>query len=189
MNCRGVSRRLSAFIDNDLSPGIRQAVEEHLEHCHSCKRRLGEYEAIVTAARDLPSLTLTDGFVERVVKAINSQQETKEVLGAFRYRFTIAGAAFMVTSAAVFFLVGPPSTNVTSTYSGVQDSLMRQSQTAPDFWAHPETKVSSFPVPEGAIPQQAVDSKSTLRNDSTLRIEEYVLPDYQKVKETVDHKF
>ncbi|OGC90287.1 MAG: hypothetical protein A2W25_05945 [candidate division Zixibacteria bacterium RBG_16_53_22] len=143
----------------------------------------------MTAARDLPSLTLTDGFVERVVKAINSQQETKEVLGAFRYRFTIAGAAFMVTSAAVFFLVGPPSTNVTSTYSGVQDSLMRQSQTAPDFWAHPETKVSSFPVPEGAIPQQAVDSKSTLRNDSTLRIEEYVLPDYQKVKETVDHKF
>ena len=188
MNCRGVSRRLSAFIDNDLSPGIRQAVEEHLQHCLSCKRQLGEFEAIVTAARDLPSLKVTDGFGERVVMSINSQQETKEVLGALRYRFTIAGAAFMVTSAAVFFLVGPPSTDVTSTYSDVQDSL-RQSPVTPDFWAHPETKVSSFPVPEGATSQQAIDSKSVLGNDSTVRIEEYVLPDYQRVKETVDRKF
>jgi hypothetical protein len=94
----------------------------------------------------------------------------------------------MVTSAAIFFLVGPPSANVTSTYSGAPDSLMQQIPLAPDFWAHPETKVSSFPVPDGTIPQQVIDNRS-MPDDSTVRIEEYVLPDYQRVTETVDRKF
>jgi anti-sigma factor RsiW len=188
MNCRGVSRRLSAFIDNNLSPGIRLAVEEHLQQCVYCKRQLADYESIVKAAQNLPQLTITDGFGERIIKAVNSRQETQEVLGAFRYRFTIAGVAFMVTSAAVFFLVGPPSTNIKSTYLSAEDSLMQQSPLAPDFWAHPETKVSSFPVPEGTIPQQVTENR-ILSDDSTIQIEEYVLPDYQRVKETVDRKF
>lgn len=188
MNCRGASRRLSAYIDNDLSPGIKQAVDEHLQQCISCKRQLAEYESILMAAQNLPSLTTTDGFDERVIKAVNSKQETQEVLGAIRYRFTIAGAAFVVTSAAIFFLVGPPAVDVTTTYSGTEGMQIDQTQAEPDFWTHPETKVSSFPVPEGAVPRQTLES-NLIPIDSTVRIDEYVLPDYQRVKGTVDRKF
>jgi hypothetical protein len=188
MNCRGVSRRLSAYIDNDLSPGIRQSVEEHLEHCVPCKRQLSEFETILVAAQNLPLLSVTDDFGARVVNAIHSHQETQEVLGALRYRFTIAGVAFMVTSAAVFFLIGPPSTKMTATFSGARDSLMQESIVAPDFYLHPETKVPSFPLPEGNIPQQATGN-DIVPNDSTARIDEFVLPDIQRVKENVSDKF
>jgi hypothetical protein len=188
MNCRGVSRRLSAYIDNDLSPGIKQAVEEHLQQCPGCKRQLSEFKAIVTAARNLPALCVREDFGERVIHAVNSRQETQEVLGAFRYRFTLAGVAFMVTSAAIFFMVGPPSADVSRTFLSAQDSLMRQSPGVPDFYTHPETKVQSFPVPEGPMPQQ-VTGDGVAPADSTARIDEFILPDIEKVKENVNRKF
>jgi hypothetical protein len=163
-------------------------VQEHLQHCIYCKRLLSEIESIVMAAQNLPALAVSDGFGKRVMEAINSRQETKEVLGAIRYRFTIAGVAFAVTSAAVFFLVGPPSTNVSTNYSGAQDSSMRLSPGLPDFYTHPETKVSSFPVPEGTISQQ-VSQESRVLSDSAIRIDEFVLPEIQQVRENVSGKF
>jgi hypothetical protein len=133
-------------------------------------------------------LSISNGFGERVVNIIRSRQKNQEVLGVFRYRFTIAGVAFAVTAAAVFFLVGPSATNIMPTFSSTEDSLTGLSTATPDFWAHPETKVNSFPIPEGANTQETIESVS-IPSDTTIRVEEYVLPEYQRVKETIDRKF
>jgi hypothetical protein len=189
MNCRGVSRRLSAYIDNNLSPGIRQSVEEHLLYCPTCKRKLSEFEAIITAAHNLTPLSVSDSFQQKVIAAINTRQETVEILTNLRYRLTIAGVAFMVTSAGIFFLIGPPSTkNEPTTYTGRQDSLKITSPLAPDFYSHPETKVKSFPIPEGASQGQLSSDENKVPGDS-MRINEFVLPNVQKVNENVNGKF
>ncbi len=36
MNCRGVIRELSNYIDGDLDPLVKQELERHLEHCEDC---------------------------------------------------------------------------------------------------------------------------------------------------------
>lgn len=37
MNCRGVIRELSNFLDGDLDPALRAELERHLEHCDDCR--------------------------------------------------------------------------------------------------------------------------------------------------------
>ena len=36
MNCKGVIRELSNYIDGDLDPVMKQELERHLEHCEDC---------------------------------------------------------------------------------------------------------------------------------------------------------
>lgn len=36
MVCEEVIRRLSSYIDGDLDPALRQALELHLQHCEDC---------------------------------------------------------------------------------------------------------------------------------------------------------
>jgi anti-sigma factor RsiW len=36
LNCKGVIREISNYIDGDLDPVVRQELERHLEHCEDC---------------------------------------------------------------------------------------------------------------------------------------------------------
>ena len=36
MNCKGVIREISNYIDGDLDPVVRQELERHLGHCEDC---------------------------------------------------------------------------------------------------------------------------------------------------------
>ena len=37
MNCKGVIREISNYIDGELDLPVRQELERHLEHCEDCK--------------------------------------------------------------------------------------------------------------------------------------------------------
>lgn len=36
MNCRGVIRDLSNYLDGELDPAVKAELERHLEHCEDC---------------------------------------------------------------------------------------------------------------------------------------------------------
>jgi len=36
LNCKGVIRELSNYIDGDLDPGLKIELERHLGHCEDC---------------------------------------------------------------------------------------------------------------------------------------------------------
>ena len=36
MNCKGVIRELSNYIDGNLDPGLKTELERHLQHCEDC---------------------------------------------------------------------------------------------------------------------------------------------------------
>lgn len=189
MNCRGVSRRLSAFIDDDLSPGIKQAVDEHLACCAKCKRRMGELEAIVKAARELPSLEISQGFSERVIHLVHSKKEPNFIFGAIRYRFVFAGASFVATALVVFFLIGPKTNFIGSASYASKQARSAYNSVTPDFYTNPGLKVDSFPVPESAMKRDLSGLDSLMLADSSSRIDEFVLPEIQKAKENVNVKF
>ena len=37
MNCKGVIREISNYIDGELDLSVKQELERHLEHCEDCK--------------------------------------------------------------------------------------------------------------------------------------------------------
>jgi hypothetical protein len=131
---------------------------------------------------------MSESFEEKILEAIHTRKETHEILSGLRYRLTLAGVAFMVTSAAIFFVVGPPSSSVIKSYSGISNSLVPNSTQAPDFYAHPETKVDSFPIPEGSESTQ-FSAKQNLVPVDSIRPNEFILPSLQKVNENVNGKF
>ena len=193
MNCRGVSRRLSAYIDNELSPGIVQSVEEHLQSCAVCKRKLNEFRAISEAARLLPSLGVSEGFKERVLESAKARREGSVAFYGFRMRAALAGLAFVGAATAVFFISGPrqlstPSANLGTGPENVNSGSIDIDSGTLDFTADPKIKIQSFPVPEGA---KALDrlQDSLLLADSASKIDEFVLPVVEKTKENVNIKF
>ena len=195
MNCRGASRRLSAYIDDDLSPGIRQSVEEHLQSCRSCKLKLAELTAIVGAAQNMPSLKVSGGFKERVLAAVYDGGNSSLKLGTVRLKLALAGAGFVTVAALVFFLAGPPSSSVETSGpgGGIQTTTDSQGQAngseAIDFTDDPRIKIESFPVPEGAASIDLTHDDSLLLADSASRIDEFILPVIEKSRENVNVKF
>lgn len=193
MNCRGVSRRLSAYIDSDLSPGIRQSVDEHLQSCRSCKQKLAELRAIVIAAHNMPPLKVSGGFKERVLAVVHEGRGGSPWRsGTVRLRLAMAGAGFVTAAALVFFLAGPPFSSVTTSGPGEKNQITTDSQeqvVAPaglDFTDDPRIKIESFPVPEGAASIDLIRDDSLLVADSTSRIDEFILPVVEKSREKVN---
>lgn len=195
MNCRGASRRLSAYIDGDLSPGIRQSVDEHLQSCRSCKLKLAELTAIVKAAQNMPSLKVSLGFKERVLAAIHDGGKSSLRLRAVPLRLALAGAGFVTVAVLVFFLAGPPSSSVETTGpdGGIQTATDSQGQTngseAIDFTDDPRIKIESFPIPEGAASIDLMRDDSLLLADSASRIDEFIFPVIEKSREKLNVKF
>lgn len=195
MNCRGVSRRLSAYIDKDLSPGIRQSVEEHLQTCRSCKQKLAELKAIVVAAHSMPPMKVSGGFKERVLAAVHDGSRSSLGLKAIRLRLALAGTGFVTAAALVFFLAGPPSSSVVTSGTGAKIQVTTDSQgqtdapAAHDFTDDPRIKIESFPVPEGAANIDLTLNDSLLLADSTSRFDEFILPVIEKSRENVNVKF
>lgn len=37
MNCKGLIRELSNYIDGELDPTVKAELERHLEHCEDCR--------------------------------------------------------------------------------------------------------------------------------------------------------
>jgi hypothetical protein len=111
------------------------------------------------------------------------------MMSSLRYRLTLAGVAFTGAAAIIFFLVGPPSLSVQRTMTTSVEKSPVMTPMAPDFYSNPEVKVKSFPVPEGTGIRDFSGNDSVLSTDSTSRIDEFVLPEVQKVREKVNVKF
>ena len=65
--------RLSEYLDDELPPGERSALEEHLRHCAACGAVLADLKRIVTRARGLedqpPERDLWPGIAARKIDA------------------------------------------------------------------------------------------------------------------------
>ena len=186
MNCRGVSLRLSAYIDGDLSPGIRQSIDEHLKNCAACRDLLAQLGAIVKTANDFEPLKVSEGFVERVLKVARSSATTTGVVDRWRSKVTYGVVAFVTAAFAVLFFMGPPSDDTSIPLPKEQVSIHGESSI--DFHRHPEAKIDNFPVLED-VQAEIATSDSIMLADSLPKIDEFILPEMQRVIENVNVKY
>ncbi|MCP4582722.1 MAG: hypothetical protein GY839_14015 [candidate division Zixibacteria bacterium] len=174
MNCRKVSRRLSAYIEGDLSPRDCNSLEGHLKTCASCRRKAADIRLIIETSGQLEQQKPGPYFVNRLLCAIEQQKKPREILSGWRYRLTLSSVAFVAAASVTFYVIGPPATMVATT--GPETEI--QAGFAPGI----DTAVADhgFPVSEEALQRDmALTEKQTtdsLNTESEAILKTYVKP-------------
>ena len=118
------TERLSAYLDGDLEPAEREAVERHLAACPECASMLGELARVVAAARDLedrgPVTDLWPAIAGRlatrgrasVVSIEAGRTRTRRRLSFTMPQLAAAAIALIVLSAAAVWWWSPRSGEV-----------------------------------------------------------------------------
>ena len=79
MDCRSFKKKHDAFLDDTL-PGIETIeMQEHVRACARCSRHDAEIRRSLFLLRNLPSVEVSSGFVQRLRARIAVEQETQSI--------------------------------------------------------------------------------------------------------------
>src|SRR5258708_36236597 len=67
MECRDFALQTDDYLDGRLDPVRQRSMQEHMEHCLSCRRRHQHATALQATLRMLPAPASRPGFVDRVL--------------------------------------------------------------------------------------------------------------------------
>jgi anti-sigma factor RsiW len=70
LNCKGVIREISNYIDGDLELAVRQELERHLEHCEDCKMVVDQTRVTVNVFCDSKPIELSGDVKSRLHDAL-----------------------------------------------------------------------------------------------------------------------
>ena len=79
MNCRGVIRELSDYIDGELEPSVKQELEHHLEDCEDCKLFVDQTKLTVDLFCDSKPVELPPTVKSRLHEALRRKFEEKSI--------------------------------------------------------------------------------------------------------------
>jgi len=71
VKCKKIEKLLQLYIDNALTFGERQMIEEHLKECSTCRAELKSLSSIVKMVGSLPEISPPPGFTEKVMSKIS----------------------------------------------------------------------------------------------------------------------
>jgi anti-sigma factor RsiW len=142
--------RLSEYLDDELPPGERAALEGHLAQCAECSATLADLGRVVARARDLestgPATDLWPGIAARIgaAPALRAEGQTgARARGRFTFslpQLLAAGIALMVLSGGSVWLLRPGSTPSSASgavsapaESGVGTPVSWQRRAAPGY--------------------------------------------------------
>ena len=66
IECKHVWDHISGYLDDDLSPEVKDLVQRHLEHCEICSAILDSTRNILVLTGDAQVFELPVGFSERL---------------------------------------------------------------------------------------------------------------------------
>ena len=77
MNCKGVIREISDYIDGALEPAEKQELERHLEHCEDCKIVVDQTKLTVNVFCDSEPVELPSEVRSRLHEALRRKINEK----------------------------------------------------------------------------------------------------------------
>jgi len=96
MDCRECREKLTEYLDDELSAGEAEAVEEHTSGCERCRREMEELRRTVEAVRDLPRHRVPGGMADEVTEEVRSTDGGARVLKLWMPAGVAAAAAVLV---------------------------------------------------------------------------------------------
>jgi len=114
MNCKKIKKLLQLYIDNTLTFGEKQLVEQHLKECPACRAELKLFSSALRLVESLPEVSTPSNFTEKLMSKISQIKEKereriipawqislKNLWNAPKYRYGLAAA--LTTAVFCFF--------------------------------------------------------------------------------------
>jgi len=110
MNCKKIKKLLQLYIDNALTFGEKQQVEQHLEECSACRTELKSLSATAKLIKSLPEVSTPPDFTQNIMAKISQEKihiqsswmdRLKKQVSIPQFSFRLAGAA-AITAVFVF---------------------------------------------------------------------------------------
>ena len=79
MNCEGVIREISNYIDGELDLSAKQELERHLEHCEECKMVVDQTKLTVDVFCDSQPVELPGDVKARLHDALRRKLHEKSI--------------------------------------------------------------------------------------------------------------
>jgi predicted anti-sigma-YlaC factor YlaD len=171
MNCRKVSRWLSAYIEGDLLPGQVFRMDEHLRNCAQCNEKLVDMRLIIQTSGELEKQQPGPYFVNRLLCAIGAKKRPFEILMGWQAKIALSGVSFVAAAIVTFLTLGPQLANlpIADNQVGNTTEMAASSgvQSQDNF-----ISVKGFPVPDEALKRDMamIESSKTdsLKSDSVI---------------------
>ena len=77
MNCKGLVRELSEYLDGNLDPTLAQELARHLEHCEDCRLVVDTTRKTIEIYCNTEPLPLPSGVRERLERALSEKLREK----------------------------------------------------------------------------------------------------------------
>jgi len=79
LNCKGVIRELSNYIDGDLDPGLKTELERHLGHCEDCTMIVDQTKKSIEILCDSQPVSLSAEVRSRLHAALHEKTGKKPI--------------------------------------------------------------------------------------------------------------
>jgi len=79
LNCKGVIREISSYIDGELELTMKQELERHLQHCEDCKMVVDQTKLTVEIFCDSKPVDLPREVKSRLHEALRRKISEKRV--------------------------------------------------------------------------------------------------------------
>lgn len=70
INCEEVRRELVNYTEGDLTPELKERIEQHLRHCRHCKAVYDGVKNVLTLLGDQTAFALPQGFSQRLYRKL-----------------------------------------------------------------------------------------------------------------------
>ena len=96
MNCKKTKELLQLYIDDALTFGEKQQVEQHLEECSVCRTELKSLSATVKLIKSLPEVSTPSNFTKNLMAKISREeiQIQSSWMDRLKKQVTIPGLSF-----------------------------------------------------------------------------------------------
>jgi len=153
--------QLSPYLDDELAPARREALERHLASCDACRRELADLSAAVRALRELPSVDVPRSFTltpeqarTAAPRAVAPRLPSAAPLMAGALAFALA--VVLVVDLGDFGGGAPPSMRQEAPVAEQQADADREPVEAPG--AGITTGAAGGPATGGTVPQQTPEA-------------------------------
>ena len=73
IDCDDVTALLGDYVENELSPSLRDRVHMHIRSCSECEQGEHGYREVIALAKELPEKPVTEDVQKRLREALNKR--------------------------------------------------------------------------------------------------------------------
>ena len=105
MDCNGIQKRLSEYIDGALDEQTARTVEKHISTCKDCKEEYDSLSAVVKALNTLEPMTAPADFLEKIHERMKPRSQVNRLFRKLFVPFKIKIPLQLAAAAVVSILV------------------------------------------------------------------------------------